>query len=303
MTLSNIRFPEENPFCLIKFRHLVGWWLLVGIGISFQIAIPTSLRGIKFSGQDPFYQEIIVIYLAIFSFAWLLRQFKLVGINVKQLVGKVAINYQWLPIVGLVIARVLFSIGSFRVSYYYLSFLNPSLVENLLIDNINNGLLVVASKTFSPPLYCLLSAINLLVVSPIFYAVIFQCFLLHRWATKWGNRGAIIALCLLFSLGGYRHIFGIISLILVYTLLYLKTRTLIVPLIAIILDSAIFLMWSLLLTFLGYYKTVGVLEQFRSQFPFGVFCLVLSAPWVMRFIYKNWYRIKEPLPYFTNSSE
>jgi len=104
----------------------------------------------------------------------------------------------------------------------------------------------------------------------------------------------------------YINVLDGISFVLVYTFLYIKSRTLIVPFIAYILEVLLYRVWNLLyslFTISTSTKTVSVLEQIRSEWRVGVFFFVLSAPWIVHFIYKNWPRPNEPLPYFANTSE
>jgi hypothetical protein len=303
MVLSTIRFPEENPFYRIKARQILLCLFLVMIGLAIQLIIISSI--FKFDYKDPIFNSLVAILIEILAGAWLLRQCKLVGINLKQLIGKVPSNYQWLPLVCLVIARFLFSIGVFRLSYYPLSFIAPSFIEYIINDNINNDIFILAAKTFSPALYYLLESLGRLVVNPLFSTFVFQGIVLHRWAAKWGNRTAILALCLLTGVMSYTNVLGGISFVLVETLLYIKSRTLIVPFIAYILSYLLYIFWKLLyllFTMSSSTKTVSVLEQFRSEWRVGVFFFVLSAPWIVHFIYKNWPHPNEPLPYFANTS-
>jgi membrane protease YdiL (CAAX protease family) len=303
MTLYNISLPKVNPFHIIKIRHIFLCFFLLSAGIVFQLSIISYTLGLDL--EDPIFESLSSILVSILTSAWLLRQCKLLGINLKQLIGEVPSNYQWLPLVGLVIARVIFSKGVFRLSYYPLSFIAPSFIEYILNDNINNDIFILASKTFSPALYYLLKSIDLLVVIPLFSTFVFQGIFLHRWAAKWGSRTAILALCIFYGLGIYQNVPGGISFVLVYTLLYIKSRTLIVPFIAYILEYVIYIFLNLLdflFTISSSTKTVSVLEQFRSEWRVGVFFFVLSAPWIVHFIYKNWPRPNEPLPYFANTS-
>jgi hypothetical protein len=147
MVLSTSRFPEENPFYRIKVRQIFLCVFLLAFGIAIQLIIISSL--FKLDYKDPIFDTLYQILILILAGAWLLRQCKLVGINLKQLIGKLPRNYQWLPLVGLVIARVLFSKSVFRLSYYPLSFIAPSFIEYILNENINNAIFIPASKTFS----------------------------------------------------------------------------------------------------------------------------------------------------------
>ena len=304
MTLTNIRFPEDNPFSRIKVRHIFGWYLLFGLGIYFQMAMIGYTRGIPFDPKtplDPFVDKIAETYLMILLLALVWRQCRLAGIEIKYLVGKVPDRYQWFPLVGLAIASVVFAIGVFRIFYYPLSFIVPSFVENLLINNRNSSILMTASKTFFPALYYLIFAIYYYATSPIFSAFILMAILLHRWAAKWGKTRTVIAFFLL-SLNSYNFIFSVISTF-INAILYVKTRSLLVLIIFRALINLIWGVWNVSYTTFLDKQTGSTLDIFRSEVQLGVLFFVVSAPWVIGFIYKNWSVLKGPLPYFANAAE
>ena len=302
MTLANIRFPEDNPFSRIKLRHIFGWFFLLTMGISFQIGIIASTRGIKFDSKtpfDPLVGPIFGTYLTILVLALVWRECRLAGIEIKYLVGKVPDRYQWLPLVGLAIASLFFSLGVFRIFYYPLSFIVPSFVEKLLIDR-NSSILIRPAATLFPALYYLISAIYYAIL-PLIFTFIFQAILLHRWAAKWGKTRAIIAFILL-SLISYNFISSVIATS-INAILYVKTRSLLVLIIFVYLKILISVIWNLSYkTFLDN-QAGSTLDVFRSQVQLGVLFFVVSAPWVIGFIYKNWSVLKGPLPYFANASE
>jgi hypothetical protein len=306
MTLTNIRFPEDNPFSRIKLRHIFGWYLLFGLGIYFQMAMIGYTRGIQFDGKKPFDPLVVAIfgtYLTILLLALVWRECRLAGIEIKYLVGKVPTHYELLPLVGLASASVVFSISVFRVFYYPLSFIVPSFLEKLLIDNRNTStsILNTPSQTFSPALYYLISGIYSYAISPIFYAFIFEAILLHRWAAKWGKTRAIIAFLLL-PLISYNFISSVIATF-INVILYVKTRSLLVLIIFLALKNLIGGIWNLLYTTFLDNQAGSTLDVFRFQVQLGVLFFVVSAPWVIGFIYKNWSVLKGPLPYFANAWE
>lgn len=306
MTTTNIPSPEDNPFFLIKVRHIFGWLFLLTMGIYFQIVMIGYTRGIKFDSKtplDPLVDEIFGTYVSILILAVLWRQCKLAGIEIKYLIGKVPDRYQWLSLVCLAIASVVFSICVFRIFYYPLSFIVPSFVEKILIDNRNRSILITGSKTFYPALYYLFFVINRWTLDCICIAFILTSIPLHRWATKWGNIPAIIAVCLLNIIFNYKYFLSIIFLILIYTILYLKTRSLVVLIVFIALRNLTFTSWDLSSTIFFGNQAGSVLDVFRSGVQLGVLFFVVSAPWVIGFIYKNWSVLKGPLPYFANASE
>ncbi len=302
MALSNTDFSEENPFKNIKVRHLFLWIVLITFGLVFQLL--TFGAAIGSDSKEPFFGEPILaqlttVYLVILTVIWLLRQCQLSGINVKQLIGKVETNYQWLPIIGIVIARIIFSMGAFRVCSYPLSFIAPSFIESIL----TNSLSLEASKSFAPFLYYLVILLYSLLISPIAEGFLLHGIALHRLATKWGNRSAILALCLFYGTFSPNNFLGGLSLGLIYTLLYIKTRRLFVVAMARILNNAISLILNIILTAHTSTATVSLLEQFRAQWRIGVFYLAVSTPWLVYFVYKNWPRQNTVLPYFANTSQ
>lgn len=303
MTLTNIRFPEQNPFYLIKVRHIFGWSLLLLTGMFFQLEIISSTSERKLDSTEPLVTEIIITYVAILILAFLWRQCKLAGIEIKHLIGKVPDRYQWLPLVGLAIAHLFFSRGAFCIFYYPLSFIVPSFVEQILIDNQKMSIMSEGSTTFFPIAYYLIVAINLCVIDPILSAVIFMAIMLHRWGAKWGNIPAIIAVCMLLVVFDYPNFISLILGILLSAILYAKTRSLVVVIIFIALTDISSKIWDVLGTVLGANQTGSTLDIFRSQVQLGVLFFVVSAPWVIGFIYKNWSVLKGPLPYFANASE
>ncbi|UNU25162.1 hypothetical protein [Microcoleus vaginatus] len=306
MTLTNIRFPEDNPFSRIKLRHIFGWYCLLGTGIYFQLAMIGYTRGIQFDGKTPFDLLVVAIfgtYLTILLLALVGRECRLAGIEIKYLVGKVPTHYPWLPLVGLALANVVFSLSVFRVFYYPLSFIVPSFVEKILIDNrdTSTSILITPSNTFFPALYYLSSAIYSYVIFPIFYAFIFEAILLHRWAAKWGNTRAIIAFFLL-PLISYNFISSVIATI-INAILYVKSRSLLVLIIFMALKKLIWGIWNVSYTTFLDNQVGSTLDVFRSQIQLNVLFFALSAPWVIGFIYKNWSVLKGPLPYFANAAE
>jgi hypothetical protein len=301
MTLTNIRFPEDNPFSRIKLRHIFGWYCLLGTGIYFQIGMIGSTRGIQFDGKtplDPFVDKIAETYLMILLLALVWRQCRLAGIEIKYLVGKVPDRYQWWPLVGLAIASVVFGVGVFRIFYYPLSFIVPSFVENFLINNRNSSILITASKTFFPALYYLIFAIYSYAISPISSAFIFIVIFLHRWAAKWGNTSAIRVFFLLSIIDP-----ASVSSTFIPAILYIKSRSLLVLIIFMALKNFIRGIWNVSYTTFLDNQPGSTLDVFRSQVQLGVLFFVVSAPWVIGFIYKNWSVLKGPLPYFANASE
>lgn len=294
MTLDN-DFSEENPFQYIKFRQIVLCLFLIIIGLAIQLVVIYLATGHDDpEAIDPVFLSILGTLSIGLTIAWIVRRLKLIEIDPNRIIGKLPNSYRWLPIIGIVIARLIFSLGIFRITYYPVSFIFPSWLEKTLSDSFLNE----AAKSFSPTLAVVLSIINGLLVSPIFETFIFQGIILHRWAAKWGVRRAVIILSLFYSILHSYNFLGGLSLGLMQNLLYIKSKTLIVPIICRIINNVIGL--------IVFFLTLSVensLDQFRSELRIGIFGVAISAPLLIWILYKNRIRANEQLPYFANAHQ
>jgi membrane protease YdiL (CAAX protease family) len=122
--------------------------------------------------------------------------------------------------------------------------------------------------------------------------------LLHRWGLKWGIRPAIVLTSILFGLL-HSNLIGLFAFGVVMSLLYLTTRSLLVPIVAHginnALSSALDILWAPPTT-----QAANTLAEFRASWWLGVICLLLSAPWVLRYVIYNWPDRQTQLPYFAN---
>ncbi|WP_158265922.1 CPBP family intramembrane glutamic endopeptidase [Chroococcidiopsis sp. CCALA 051] len=155
-----------------------------------------------------------------------------------------------------------------------------------------------ASTSALPILAYLLNVISSVVVVPITEEFIFRGILIHRWAMKWGVSSAILVSAIIFGLG---HIipFGAAVFGILITLLYFKTRTLIVPAIAHAMNNAATIVLELFFPT----QQITINYNFSEYLHLGIVLIVISVPFVLRFTYKNWHKQQLLLPYFTNASQ
>lgn len=299
MSLQKIYDAELNPFWFLKVRHIFAWLFLFVAGVFIQFYLIDRRFSLNLNQKDPLINSVLGIFGIFLTIVWLIRQCNLVGVNLQYLIGKIPPRYNWRSLIILIFATVLFAKGVFRVSYYPISFINPSLIENILNEFIRNSIFTEASQSFSPVAYYLFYPFEV-VISKVFFTLLFLGIILHRLSTKWGDKKAIIGILLFSLLGGYTNIIGSISFVLIYILLYLKTKSLIISIIFSVLNSLFYyginLIWSIIIP----PTTTNILAQFRSEFGIGIVLTFVSAPFVLGFIYKNWHYLNEELPYFAN---
>jgi uncharacterized protein len=297
MSLRNIIFPEENPFYKIKFRHTWGWLILFGLGIGLQLMLLSNYR--KFDIKDPFIYLILGFLTYLFTCAWIWRKIETLQGNPRRLIGKIPQKTQWRSFVTLIICRILFGIGSGILIYSAIALIYPLFTEAKLSEIFKAS----ESKIIQPWLY---STLRIVFVAPSIMLGQFylEGFLLHRWSTKWGVKKALLAFCFLSAISGFPNILAATSNILVYSLLYIKTRTLIIPILAQFLEFIILrIYWQLLPVYI-FSKNISLLEGFQSLWWLGAIMVLLSLPYLANFVYKNWkLTTEENLPYFANASE
>jgi hypothetical protein len=222
---------------------------------------------------------------------WVVRKLKLIQIQPKAIIGRLPIHFNWLPIIGIVLTRKVFSFGVVLVLYYPLSFIFPSWIENYFSNNPFN---FAGSQSFSPVLAYIFDVAASLTRS-LTEVFILEGIVLHIWAAKRGIKLALIMLSVFYLIYYPSNFIGGISLCLMLSFLYIKTKTLIVPIVAsfinAIVGSALFKVMSL---------SNNPLENFRSLFGIGIFCLAISTPLLIWLLYKNRIQPNEQMPYFAN---
>jgi membrane protease YdiL (CAAX protease family) len=284
----------EHPFNFLKARVVVLLFTAISLVMTLLISTLGALELLPMQPDDPIL--VPILYMLIFiCCCWVLmlitRQPRL---RLADLVGEWPQHLAWPRLLWLVVGLFLFSLGAFQVSYLLLSLLMPALVESTLEQS-----LLSIDQTASPGLYNGLILFSVLVVAPITEEFIFRGILLHRWAMKWGVRPAILLTSVLFGVL-HSNLIGLFVFGVVMSLLYISTRSLLVPIAAHAANNAIASSIEYLTIRSQNTINVDTLAEFRSSWWLGVLCLAASAPWVVRYIRRHWPSAKIQLPYFAN---
>lgn len=289
--------PENsrNPFLKLKVRNLFVRGLLLSLGFGIALGVLQGIIGVKFNAQI----VTLILYILIFGFLclWSLEDFDRYGIDMKYVVGRVPNSHKWLPMVGLVLLIILFSLSAYLVSFYLLSLAVPTFVESVMRQVATSP----SPGTTSPPFYNLLAGIVYIVIAPITEEFLFRGIILQRWASKWGIQTAVVVSGLLFGIL-HANVLGLTIFGIIMGVLYIKTRTLIVPIACHAFNNSLAVGMGLLS---GGSKTttstVNLLEQLRSSWWVGIVLMLISLPLLVRFLYRNWPHKDALVPYFINS--
>ncbi|NER21065.1 MAG: CPBP family intramembrane metalloprotease [Symploca sp. SIO1C2] len=287
---------SENPFINFTTRSLLLCALLISLLLGFLLSIVTELSGL--SPNEPIFTLISYNLIFILLCLWAIERLSQLQVKTDALIGKVPPNYRWLPTIGIVINILLFSLGSGQLLFYLLSFVAPGFVESIL----NEQIFLSGSDNFAPALSNILAVITVVVVAPITEELLFRGILLHRWTAKWGITPALLLTSLVFGIL-HANLVGLSVFGLMMALLYLKTRTLIVPIICHALNNLVAIGLELLPKDASNTNPADILEQLNSYWWVGMVYVVLSAPWLIDFILKNWPKSVFDLPYFSNGEQ
>jgi uncharacterized protein len=297
MTLHS-SFSEENPFNYLKARDIflcyflvfIGSAILLFFGVFFGIIL-NYIPGYNYRNfpLEPIIPPLIIQVNLGLTAILILRKLKLVQIHPQAILGKFTRYFKWWKFIGIVLARYTFSFGSFLVLHHLLSFIFPSWIESRL----SNDILSHASQSFSPFFYYLLLVTEGLVESVV-GVFLLQGVLLHIWSAKRGIKSALIMLSIVYLVIYNINCIGGISLCLMLAIMYIKTKTLIIPIVADVINKIVNPL--LFTTLFG----ENPLESLHSLFGIGIFCLAISTPLLIWLVYKNRIRPNEQTPYFAN---
>ena len=292
MSLQNI----NNPFKSLKFRDLVLRFIILSLITSFVLFFLQANVGFKLNQQD----SVIIIYIIQFVLLclWTVKDFGRLKAKAKYVVGDLPQNYNWLRLTWLVPLIIIFSISCSIILFYLLSLAAPSFLEQLLrsvadtpsVDNSNSfasNLLVIVT-------FCL--------VAPVTEEFLFRGIILQRWATKWGICTGLISSSLLF---GFVHPnpIGLSLAGMIWGVLYIKTRSLVVPIAFHALNNIVAVLPQLLPADSSNSKSTLTIQNLQSFWWIGVVMMVFSLPLLLRFIWKNWPNKNTIIPYLNNANK
>lgn len=261
----------------IKGRYIVAIWL---IPFGFFPGVNYLYENLAPNGNWYWFDIIYAYYYHSLFSILLVGLFVYYNVNWKSMLREPE-SKDYSPAIKLTIFIIIFSIASSYAFFYPLSFLWPSFVNYWFIDIPS---FIYSSNQQFPIFPNILSFISLVVLAPIIEEFAFRGVLLHRWSKKWGRSNAILISSLLFgvvhpdSIGAFA--FGIAMCV-----IYLKTQTLIVPIVCHAITNIIAWLFEV-----GYIIKYGAnfvytLETFYDEWMVGMIATVIASIWV--YIYSN----------------
>ncbi len=274
---------KADNFERVRSRWLIAIFL---IGLPFGYLVVPDVY--------PALQEVIgdlFILLSLYLFC------RIYGVKIKQIVGRPnGLTSLLRPVLLVVPPLFMLSVGLILVTSWLLSYAAPAFVETWILSVLNAD----EALPFIPATVILVLTWTAV---PIYEEFLFRGLLLHRWSQKWGVTRGIVFSSLVFGvlhfdlLGAF--IFGYVMCV-----LYLWTKTLLVPILAHALNNFIAGAPGLVDAVRGGEPAAALtLADLRSEWLLGIACLAVSIPWLLIYLRSKRVSNTFALPYEANAPE
>ena len=299
----NSRVIHNNPFAKAKTRSIVYWFVLVipllfilYLVIGLLIDLPALIEGRNIDFEDPIYNSVVINFgFYLVTFSWLRFYQAKTAFKFKYLLGNIYSLRRHSRLLLMLIPLMLFAFGSTQVFYYLLFLIDPKTA----INAIEQKLLLTSESTAYPLLYNIIQVIAIVILAPIIEEILFRGIFLHRWGTKWSVRTAVITSSIAFGCLHFdfisASIFG-----LVLSLIYLKTKSLAVPIAIHFLNNLIAVVLSFWFLVQAEPESTPTIETLQSSLGQATIAIIIASIWLIIFCRNNWRFIHKPLPYFAN---
>jgi uncharacterized protein len=241
---------EPSPFARLRARWLIVIAVLAGLA-AFGIG---TLVDPAFRSDARANVSMLVVYLAMLL-AIVVRA-SMAGIQWRKVLGP-APAVRDLPLLGVIIPLGLLTAAALVMLFVPLSYLAPDVVQHTILDE------TPLDRITSTGQFVLL-ALVVSVVAPIVEELFFRGLIMQRFAYKWGTSAAVVASSALFALGHVEWIGHFVTGV-AFALIYLRTRSLWMSMLAHGSYNAIFLVSMGWAFFTHQPPEVQTLNEFRSS--------------------------------------
>lgn len=282
-----------GPFESLRTRTVIPWMIVCGLVLvaAFDVfALLTPLNA-----DDPETAEVAFGFAAYGALAaWIAWACRRSGIGLGRLLGTLPGEYgrpaAWVGLFLLLAVTMAFSAGSWYVFAYTLSLFAPGVLELLLK--------AIASEPDPTIGYRLAMAAIVVIVAPVLEEGFFRGILVNRWGLKWGMGKALVASSLAFGIL-HANPAGIGVVGLVAALLYIRTRTLIVPVVFHAANNIVATVGELVSDLATPLDTAAEIRGIRDDIYFGALLVLVTLPVLVWYIRRNWPARDAALPYLT----
>ncbi|WP_459500681.1 CPBP family intramembrane glutamic endopeptidase [Bacillus sp. C1] len=255
-----------NPFCSMRARY----FLIIFTSLNFIGYFSKRLLESAFHISISSFTSFIVLY--VFPSVWLWYQCKRHCVPFSLFINRKE-QFNFLQVLMITVMLCLFSYGYLVVYMYSFAWITPNFIINILREPIMGS---VDGYIYQ--------FITLVLVTPIICEFIFRGFLFQRFAAKWGTAKGVIIVALLF---GCFHIdfLGAVVFSIVLSIVYIRTKSLLMPISIHILNNGIVLFTSFMVS----KEERMSLADFTNHTTFltGLIIFIIGLNLVLIFLFQN----------------
>ena len=278
----------RNPFEVLKFRtHVLVAFILSNLLVGIVYGFLDYQQLLPWPPRDQLWMPIQFMIIFGLVCGVLLTTGRQAGLQLARVFGPPP-RFPWAYGTLLIISMLIFSFSSFLLLFYPISLFAPDFVEDRLTEQLLNV------DTVAPELYRYLMLFVVLVFAPVTEEFVFRGVLLQRWAVRWNLPVGVIMSSVLFGMLHINNPMGLTMFGVIMALLYVRTRSLWVPIIAHALNNVVSVAPELLSTSPQTFN----IGDFQETWWVGLIGMGLAAPTLGHFIYKSWPRKNTQPPYF-----
>lgn len=205
---------------------------------------------------------------------------KIEGIKQITKFDRLHLKYNYF-LIGIIF--VFFTYGIFIVEYNFLYYYS----ENFVINVLNEKIFYTKDES---SFYVLLNIFNVIigvVIAPIVEEFLFRGILLYKLSLKWGIKRGIIVSSIFFGVLHYEVIGGVI-LGVFFSLIFLKTKSLFIPMMLHMIINSVSYIISLLSFMLKGHEGLYTIDKLQSDALTGIILVILTFPLLIIFFHRNW---------------
>ncbi len=282
--------PPPGPFERLRTRTVVPFWI-VGV-VVLVAAFHLVARFLPLDAGEEQTFELVFGFAAYIAVGlWIVWACRRWGVGLARLVGALPEGHGWLAWgrLGLLLALTMaFSYGSWVLFANLLVGVAPWLLEFYI-----EALWVESDPGAG---YRLGMAVTAVVLAPVFEEAFFRGVLVNRWGVRWGLPAAVVVSSVAFGVL-HANPLGIGIVGVVAALLYLQTRTLIVPIAFHAANNLVATVWSYQSGDSGPLDLAAELQEVRADMLLGVVLVAVSVPVLGWYIRRNWPGRDDAIPY------
>lgn len=275
----------------MKIRHIIGWILVSSISLIF------LSRASLFNNIAPWVKQDVILFSIIYlvPILWFYKKCKKQKIYFYSSFFSKPSEFPIKTMIATVIMPFFLVIG--------ITLLLLAIVMSFNVSEGTDKAIVLGSKS---SLQFLISSILNALIAPIAEEIIFRGYLLNRLSFKLGVKKAIIISSIVFGILHLQSVFGATIMGISLCILYLKTKSLIVPTIVHMVANILVVFKDTLLFISPSKLSTSSTPDLDTSIGFiGAFLFIgIGLLWFIPFIKSNWsYCIEKRIPSFTYESD